>query len=229
MSTEVIVFIAFLAVVNAGVLIPAGQAVVDNDHQYTFGYSVDDPYTGDSKSQVETKIGGVVKGQYSLNEPDGTRRIVDYTADDIHGFNAVVRKNPQVQTHVLVPAVETKIAAPTPVVSNVSPVVEISSVTASPIVEAKNSAVTKVTNVPTASVVSHLSAGPVSHVSQIHTVIPETRITQTSHVVQAPPLPYSVAAYYTTPVRRYTYSVPHSYGFWNTPEYYSPYPYSFYQ
>lgn len=28
-------------------------------------------------------------GQYSLVEPDGSIRTVDYTADPIHGFNAV--------------------------------------------------------------------------------------------------------------------------------------------
>lgn len=32
-------------------------------------------------------------GQYSLVEPDGSIRTVDYTADPIHGFNAVVTKS----------------------------------------------------------------------------------------------------------------------------------------
>lgn len=31
-------------------------------------------------------------GGYSLYEPDGTKRVVEYTADKIHGFNAVVKK-----------------------------------------------------------------------------------------------------------------------------------------
>lgn len=34
-----------------------------------------------------------VSGQYSLVEPDGSVRTVDYTADDVHGFNAVVSKS----------------------------------------------------------------------------------------------------------------------------------------
>ena len=34
----------------------------------------------------------MVKGSYSLNEPDGTIRVVEYTADDYNGFNAVVKK-----------------------------------------------------------------------------------------------------------------------------------------
>lgn len=31
-------------------------------------------------------------GSYSLVEPDGTTRTVDYTADDHNGFNAVVHR-----------------------------------------------------------------------------------------------------------------------------------------
>lgn len=50
--------------------------------------------TGDDKEHHESLDGDVVHGSYSLVEPDGTRRIVDYTADSIHGFNAVVRRDP---------------------------------------------------------------------------------------------------------------------------------------
>lgn len=48
--------------------------------------------TGDNKSQQESRNGDVVTGSYSLVEPDGTRRIVEYTADPVNGFNAVVHK-----------------------------------------------------------------------------------------------------------------------------------------
>lgn len=34
-----------------------------------------------------------MKGQYSLVEPDGTIRTVDYTSDPKSGFNAVVTKS----------------------------------------------------------------------------------------------------------------------------------------
>ncbi|XP_077294270.1 uncharacterized protein LOC143916883 [Arctopsyche grandis] len=60
--------------------------------KYEFDYGVADHHTGDIKSQKEVRDGGVVKGQYSLVEPDGSLRVVDYAADDIHGFNAVVKK-----------------------------------------------------------------------------------------------------------------------------------------
>lgn len=37
-------------------------------------------------------VGVVFQGQYSLVEPDGTKRIVEYS-DDGYGFNAVVKKD----------------------------------------------------------------------------------------------------------------------------------------
>ncbi|XP_025416733.1 cuticle protein 7-like [Sipha flava] len=58
---------------------------------YNFEYAVNDYQTGDVKSQAEASDGKTVKGYYSLVEPDGTKRIVEYTADD-YGFNAVVKK-----------------------------------------------------------------------------------------------------------------------------------------
>ncbi|KAF4527583.1 hypothetical protein B566_EDAN016090 [Ephemera danica] len=61
--------------------------------KYSFNYGVSDPHTGDHKSQSEHRDGDVVKGQYSLLEADGTTRTVDYTADPVNGFNAVVTKS----------------------------------------------------------------------------------------------------------------------------------------
>lgn len=60
--------------------------------KYNFAYDVSDAYTGDYKTQTEERDGDFVKGQYTLLEPDGTRRVVDYTADGQNGFNAVVSK-----------------------------------------------------------------------------------------------------------------------------------------
>ncbi|XP_049304778.1 cuticle protein 19-like [Bactrocera dorsalis] len=60
--------------------------------KYTFDYGVKDAHTGDHKSQWEHRDGDHVKGGYTLGEADGTTRVVEYTADDHHGFNAVVKK-----------------------------------------------------------------------------------------------------------------------------------------
>lgn len=61
---------------------------------YSYGYSVSDPHTGDVKTQHEERKGDAVHGSYSLIDADGTKRIVEYTADAQNGFNAVVRKEP---------------------------------------------------------------------------------------------------------------------------------------
>lgn len=42
-------------------------------------------------SRLMTNI--FISGQYSLVEPDGSIRTVDYTADSVNGFNAVVTKS----------------------------------------------------------------------------------------------------------------------------------------
>jgi hypothetical protein len=58
--------------------------------KYEFNYGVKDPHTGDVKSQHEHRDGDVVKGQYSLVEPDGSIRTVDYTADDHNGCKKLI-------------------------------------------------------------------------------------------------------------------------------------------
>lgn len=88
----------------------------DPHPSYQFAYEVQDAITGDSKSQHEVRNGDVVQGQYSLVDPDGTKRTVDYTADPHNGFNAVVRKDPL----GYVPAVA-KVLAPAPAKYAVAP------------------------------------------------------------------------------------------------------------
>uniref|UniRef100_A0A1I8MJD9 Uncharacterized protein n=1 Tax=Musca domestica TaxID=7370 RepID=A0A1I8MJD9_MUSDO len=62
-----------------------------NDHpRYAFEYGVNDPTTGDIKHQREERDGDVVRGEYSLVEPDGNVRTVKYYADWETGFHAEV-------------------------------------------------------------------------------------------------------------------------------------------
>jgi hypothetical protein len=76
----------------------AAPVAVDTDYdphpQYSYSYEIQDALTGDAKSQHESRDGDVVQGSYSLVEPDGTVRTVEYTADPVNGFNAVVHKTP---------------------------------------------------------------------------------------------------------------------------------------
>lgn len=60
--------------------------------KYEYKYGINDPHTGDYKSQHEERDGDVVKGHYTVADPDGTIRTVHYTADDHNGFKAVVEK-----------------------------------------------------------------------------------------------------------------------------------------
>ncbi|XP_035900260.1 larval cuticle protein A2B-like [Anopheles stephensi] len=83
--------------------------------QYTYAYNVQDALTGDSKSQQETRDGDVVRGSYSLVEPDGTLRTVFYTADPVNGFNAVVQRGPLVPKAVVPVAAGPAVFAPAPV------------------------------------------------------------------------------------------------------------------
>ncbi|KAG5674715.1 hypothetical protein PVAND_004667 [Polypedilum vanderplanki] len=75
---------------------------------YDFKYEVHDEHTGDLKRHSESSVHGAVKGQYSLIDSDGYKRIVDYTADPHHGFQATVKREP---THYKVPVPAPKIIA----------------------------------------------------------------------------------------------------------------------
>ncbi|XP_039759916.1 larval cuticle protein A2B-like [Pararge aegeria] len=86
----------------------------DPHPQYSFAYDVQDSLTGDSKTQHETRDGDVVQGSYSVVDPDGTKRTVEYTADPHNGFNAVVHREP-----VAVKAAPVAYAAP---IARVAPV-----------------------------------------------------------------------------------------------------------
>ncbi|KAL4710561.1 hypothetical protein ACJJTC_008963 [Scirpophaga incertulas] len=62
------------------------------DKGYEYSYVVYDENTGDQKAQRESSDGAVVRGEYSFIQPDGYVREVHYTADDLTGFNVIVKK-----------------------------------------------------------------------------------------------------------------------------------------
>ncbi|XP_005175289.1 larval cuticle protein A2B-like [Musca domestica] len=86
----------------------------DPHPQYKFSYGVDDKVTGDSKSQTEERDGDFVRGAYSLIDSDGYKRTVQYTADAVNGFNAVVSREPLAvkAVHYAAPAAVVKTVAP---------------------------------------------------------------------------------------------------------------------
>lgn len=113
MASKLIIFLGLVALSQAGILAPAAYyapaptiikqiqpAIIkkviaaEEPANYQFNYEINDAQTGDSHSQNERADNGVIKGSYQLNDADGFLRIVDYTADDIHGFQATVRREP---------------------------------------------------------------------------------------------------------------------------------------
>ncbi|XP_065164443.1 cuticle protein 8-like isoform X2 [Atheta coriaria] len=83
----------------------------DHHPKYEFKYGVEDHHTGDKKSQSEVRDGDVVKGEYSLVQPDGTVRNVHYSADHHNGFNAEVSYS----GHAAHPEVKKVVAVAAPV------------------------------------------------------------------------------------------------------------------
>ncbi|CRL05514.1 CLUMA_CG018083, isoform A [Clunio marinus] len=84
---------------NDGYVISAGEGDHHDEHNdyyhhpsYKFEYGVHDPHTGDHKSHWEHREGDHVTGEYSLDEADGTKRVVEYHADGKTGFHANVKR-----------------------------------------------------------------------------------------------------------------------------------------
>lgn len=59
---------------------------------YKYDYGVKDSKTGDHKTHWEHRDGDKVTGEYTVDEADGTKRIVSYTSDKKNGFQAIVKK-----------------------------------------------------------------------------------------------------------------------------------------
>lgn len=90
-------YIFCLGLMLCSAVVQAIELHPEPDHgpvAYEFHWSVNDPHTGDIKSQKETRKDDQVQGQYSLVDSDGYLRIVEYTSDAHNGFNALVRREP---------------------------------------------------------------------------------------------------------------------------------------
>ncbi|ODN04478.1 Cuticle protein 7 [Orchesella cincta] len=71
----------------------ASAAAVEHQNAhpaYKYNYGVSDKHTGDQKSASEVRDGGVTKGSYSLVQPDGVIRTVNYIVTPHGGFQAQV-------------------------------------------------------------------------------------------------------------------------------------------
>ncbi|XP_047002798.1 cuticle protein 7-like [Schistocerca americana] len=93
-----------------GALAARADADYDPNPQYSFSYSVSDALTGDAKQQQESRSGDAVQGSYSVVEPDGAVRTVQYSAAPGAGFNAVVSRSGGAPP----PPAPARVAAPAP-------------------------------------------------------------------------------------------------------------------
>ncbi|XP_053611612.1 cuticle protein 8-like [Plodia interpunctella] len=94
MAAKFFVVLSLAVAASAVPLAPLAKVVYAEPEApayYDFEYSVHDDHTGDVKQQKESRAGDAVHGSYSLVQPDGVQRIVEYTSDKEHGFNAIVR------------------------------------------------------------------------------------------------------------------------------------------
>ncbi|KAJ8718602.1 hypothetical protein PYW08_002839 [Mythimna loreyi] len=93
MVAKFVIVLSLAAAACAG-LVPVSKVVYAEPEapvNYEFSYAVQDGQSGDVKQQQESRAGDAVQGSYSLVQPDGVKRIVDYTSDKVNGFNANVR------------------------------------------------------------------------------------------------------------------------------------------
>lgn len=111
MASKVIVFLGLIALSQAGFIAQQGWAApqqaawaapaiikkvvaAEAPANYEFNYEVHEESTGDIKRQSEKAENGAIRGEYSLIDADGFRRVVEYTADDTNGFVPNVRREP---------------------------------------------------------------------------------------------------------------------------------------
>ncbi|XP_037943247.1 cuticle protein 21-like [Teleopsis dalmanni] len=195
MASKCIIVLAFIAVAHAAVVAPIAPVVravaplavapapvlaktveleeYDPHPQYKYGYDVQDTLSGDSKGHIEERDGDIVRGEYSLIDADGFRRIVQYTADPINGFNAVVRREPLVAAAPVVvnaaPVAPAKLtfAAPAVAVRFVAALLFVSAVSAGIVPEVYHSAPVAYAAAPTVVKTAHVQPIAIAHAQPV--------------------------------------------------------------
>ncbi|KRF99532.1 uncharacterized protein Dwil_GK12248, isoform B [Drosophila willistoni] len=219
MAFKFVFALAFVAVASAGYaplayhqavapvaapLAVAHKVVVKSEEpydphpQYRFSYGVDDKLTGDNKAQVEERDGDVVRGEYSLIDADGYKRTVQYTADPINGFNAVVNREPLAH-YVKTVAPVAHYAAPA-VVKTVAPVAHYAAPSVAHYAAPSVAHYAAPAVVKTVAPVAHYAAPVAHHYAAPATVVKTVAAPAVAHYAAAPavhyaPAPATYAAY----------------------------------
>jgi hypothetical protein len=188
---------------------PAVDPQFDPNPQYSFSYSVKDGETGDSKSHEESRNGDSVQGSYSVVESDGSIRRVDYSADAVNGFNAVVHRDVGAAPPPPVPAAPAVAYKPIPAVAY-QPAPSVAYKPA-PSVTYKPASAVAYKSVPAVAYESvpavafnSIPAVEYQPAPAIRRVIPSTSVTYSS-VAPALPQPSTVRTFFKSPFASYEY------------------------
>ncbi|CAH1637229.1 unnamed protein product [Spodoptera littoralis] len=179
MVAKFVIVLSLAVAAYAVPLVPVSKVVYAEPEapaHYDFSYSVHDDHSGDVKQQQESRQGDAVHGSYSLVQPDGVHRIVEYTADKEHGFNANVRYE---GTPVHAEPAKIAYAAPVAKIAYAAPVAKV----------AYAAPVAKVAYAPAAVSYSHapVYAAPVAKVAYAAPVAKVAYAAPVAHVTYSSP------------------------------------------
>ncbi|CAH1637228.1 unnamed protein product [Spodoptera littoralis] len=188
MVAKFVIVLSLAVAAYAVPLVPVSKVVYAEPEapaHYDFSYSVHDDHSGDVKQQQESRQGDAVHGSYSLVQPDGVHRIVEYTADKEHGFNANVRYE---GTPVHAEPAKIAYAAPVAKIAYAAPVAKYAY--AAPVAKVAYAApVAKVAYAPAAVSYSHapVYAAPVAKVAYAAPVAKVAYAAPVAHVTYSSP------------------------------------------
>ncbi|XP_050563716.1 cuticle protein-like isoform X27 [Spodoptera frugiperda] len=201
MVAKFVIVLSLAVAAYAVPLVPVSKVVYAEPEapaHYEFSYSVHDDHSGDVKQQQEARQGDAVHGSYSLVQPDGVHRIVEYTADKEHGFNANVRYE---GTPVQAAPAKIAYAAPVAKVAYAAPVAKVAYAPA-----AVSYSHAPVYAAPVAKVAY---AAPVAKIAYAAPVAKVAYAAPVAKVAYAPAaVSYSHAPVYAAPVAKVAYAAP---------------------
>ncbi|XP_063830127.1 cuticle protein 8-like [Ostrinia nubilalis] len=201
MAAKLFVVLSLAVAASAVPLVPVAKvayAEVEAPAHYEFQYSVHDEHSGDIKQQQEARAGDAVHGSYSLLQPDGLTRVVDYSADKEHGFNAVVRYEGHPAPAPAHP-VKLAYAAPVAKVAYSAPVAY-----AAPVAKVAYAA-------PVAKVAYSAPVSYAAPVAKVAYAAPVAKVAYSAPVAYAAPVAkvaYSAPVSYAAPIAKVAYSAP---------------------
>ncbi|XP_049702343.2 cuticle protein 8 isoform X2 [Helicoverpa armigera] len=189
MVAKFVIVLSLAVAAYAVPLVAVAPAEYAAPAHYEFSYSVHDEHSGDVKQQQEAREGDAVHGSYSLVQPDGVHRIVEYTADKEHGFNANVRYEgtpvhpaPVAKLAIAAPVAKLAYAAPVAKLAYAAPVAKLAY--AAPVAKVAYAApVAKVAYAPAPVSYAHAPVAYSAPVAKLAYAAPVAHVTYSSPAI----------------------------------------------